>query len=252
MTDKHGLAIVENEGSCGYCGGRKNLSKDHIPPKSLFSTPRPNDLITVPSCKRCNEGSSKDDTYFRDVLVLSQDLAANQMVQPLIKTVLRSFKRMESTKYFWSIYSKFAQHDARTRHGIYVGSQPTLEVDLGRVLRVVKRIVRGLHYHENQVRLSPDYEVNVFTTEHFDYDLNDEQRELFLKEFLIPTLPLPYKTVGNGVFKYKMGHSTNKDCCVWVFLFFDKVPFLSVTLPKSVLREKTTRNVNSYPPGFYE
>ncbi|MBA4419341.1 MAG: hypothetical protein C0392_15775 [Syntrophus sp. (in: bacteria)] len=133
-----------------------------------------------------------------------------------------------------------------------MGSQPTLEVELGRVLKVVKRIVRGLHYHENQTRLSPDYEVNVFTTEYFDYDLNDEQREFFLKEFVIPTLPLPYKTIGNGVFKYKMGRSTNKDCCVWVFLFFDRVPFLSVTLPKSVLRQKKTPNINTYPPGFYE
>jgi hypothetical protein len=133
-----------------------------------------------------------------------------------------------------------------------VGSQPTLEVDTSRVLRVVKRIVRGLHYHENQAILSQDYDVNVFTTEYFDYDLNDEQRELFLKEFVIPTLSLPYKTVGNGIFKYKIGRSSNKDCCVWVFLFFDKVPFLSVTLPKSVLRQETTRNLNSYPPGFYE
>jgi hypothetical protein len=251
MTRKREEAMLEKGDCCVYCGGKENLSKDHIPPKSLFSTPRPNDLITVPSCKRCNEGSSKDDTYFRDVLALRQDLAAHPMVQPLIKTVLRSFERSESTKYFWSIYSKFAHYDARTRQGIYVGSQPTLEVDLDRVVKVVKRIVRGLHYHENQARLNPDYDVDVFTSEYFDYDLNDDQRQLFLKELIIPTLQLPYKAVGNDVFKYKMGRSNNKDCFVWVFLFFDRVPFLSVTLPKSVLKEKKTRN-GSYPPGFYE
>lgn len=251
MISNREKTMAEKRTCCVYCGRNENMSRDHIPPKSLFLQPRPNDLITVPSCKICNEQSSKDDTYFRDVLVLRQDMATHPMVQPLIKTVLRSFKRSESTKYFWSIYSKFAQHDACTRYGIYVGSQPTLEVDLSRVLQVVKRIVRGLHYHENQTPLNPDYEVEVFTVEYFVYDLNDEQRQLFLKELIIPMLPLPYKAVGNGVFKYKMGRSNNKEFSVWVFLFFDRVPFVSVSLPKSLLKEKKIRNL-IYPPGFYE
>jgi hypothetical protein len=49
---------------CAYCGRRKSLTKDHIPPKSLFAV-WPHDLITVPSCQACNGGAAKDDEYFR-------------------------------------------------------------------------------------------------------------------------------------------------------------------------------------------
>jgi len=50
---------------CIYCGSTTNLSKDHIPPKCLFPSPAPNNLITVPSCVRCNKSYSKDEEYFR-------------------------------------------------------------------------------------------------------------------------------------------------------------------------------------------
>jgi hypothetical protein len=243
--------MTEEKEACVYCGATDRLSRDHIPPKNLFPKPRPDDLITVPSCKRCNQGNSKDDTYFRDMLVLRHDLSENPLVQALIGSVLRSFNRTEGEKYFRSLYSKLGQHDARTKQGIYVGPQPTVEVDLNRILKVIKRIVRGLHYHENNSCLSPDYEVYVFTGEYFEHDLTWDQREVFLKAFVVPVLAAPQKVIGGGVFKYKVGRSNKRECCVWAFLFFDKVPFIAVTLPKDRIHEKEGRN-SKYPPGFYE
>jgi hypothetical protein len=242
---------MRRETYCVYCGGNENLSKDHIPPKNLFSKPRPNDLITVPSCKKCNQEHSKDDNYFRDMLVMRHDLSEHPLIQNLIKPVLRSFKRKESERYFWSIYSRFGEHHARTRHGIYVGKQPTLQVDLGRVLKVVQRIVKGLHYHENGRRLSSDYVVDTFTSEYVNYTLTHTQRELFLKTVILPTLQIPPKSIGNGVFKYKQNHSNDPDCSLWLFLFFDKVFFASLTLPKGRI-SRPEKIKSSYPPGFYE
>jgi hypothetical protein len=56
-------------GQCVHCGRTDYISDDHLPPQSLFPAPRPNNLITVPSCDGCNGGSSKDDEYFRLWLV---------------------------------------------------------------------------------------------------------------------------------------------------------------------------------------
>ena len=59
---------IESErrvGECVYCGERRTLSRDHVPPANLFSTPRPSNLVTVPCCDACNNAASKDDEYFR-------------------------------------------------------------------------------------------------------------------------------------------------------------------------------------------
>ncbi len=53
-------------GTCTFCGLKGYVTDDHVPPRCLFSRPRPNNLVTVPACKDCNtRKSSKDDEYFR-------------------------------------------------------------------------------------------------------------------------------------------------------------------------------------------
>jgi len=59
----------QRHGECVYCGHTKPLTDDHIPPQSLFRKPRPADLIAVPSCRQCNISASKDDEYFKTVIV---------------------------------------------------------------------------------------------------------------------------------------------------------------------------------------
>jgi len=64
----------KNFGRCAYCSETADLTRDHIPPKSLFRKPLPDDLITVPCCLTCNNGRSKDDEYFRLALSLRYDV----------------------------------------------------------------------------------------------------------------------------------------------------------------------------------
>ena len=55
---------------CAYCGSPSPTTRDHIPPKGVFPSPRPDDLITVPSCAACNQGASGTDEFFRTFLSL--------------------------------------------------------------------------------------------------------------------------------------------------------------------------------------
>jgi hypothetical protein len=54
--------------TCTLCGIRPATTSEHIPPESFFEPPYPANLITVPACAECNNGSERDDEYVRTFL----------------------------------------------------------------------------------------------------------------------------------------------------------------------------------------
>ena len=80
-----------NIGICVYCGKKTILTKDHIPPKNLFGQPRPNNLISVPSCLDCNSSFSKDDEYFRFSISIREDIF--EEAQDIYPKVMRSLQK---------------------------------------------------------------------------------------------------------------------------------------------------------------
>ncbi len=46
----------------------RKLTRDHLPPKNLFLSPRPSNLISLPCCTSCNNQAHQDDEYFRLVV----------------------------------------------------------------------------------------------------------------------------------------------------------------------------------------
>lgn len=141
---KHKKQIIP----CIYCGSTEKPTDDHIPPKSLFAKPRPNNLMTVPSCESCNKGFQLDDDYF---YMLMQTGAETSEHPELLKTkekFVRSIHRKESKGFRQSILEKTFIQEVSTEGGIYLGNAPVLDVDWSRVERVVGRIVKGLFYKE--------------------------------------------------------------------------------------------------------
>jgi hypothetical protein len=55
---------------CVYCG-KGATTRDHVIPRCLLEKPYPSDLPTVPSCRACNEGYSKDEEYFLAIMAQS-------------------------------------------------------------------------------------------------------------------------------------------------------------------------------------
>ena len=53
--------------TCFHCG-RDPETVDHVPPKVFLDKPYPEDLITVPSCGRCNSVSSDDEQYVASLI----------------------------------------------------------------------------------------------------------------------------------------------------------------------------------------
>ncbi len=80
------------QGVCAYCGNQGNVTRDHVPPKTLFSKPPPIDMPTVPSCEQCNASFKKDDEYTQTVLALDFRAAAHRDVLGSMSTMARALQ----------------------------------------------------------------------------------------------------------------------------------------------------------------
>jgi hypothetical protein len=97
--------------------------------------------LTIPSCKECNNGWSDDEVHFRNVLALAGE--PNEARHELWDTtILRSFKKKDGIRRMRDILEIMqpGKNDGNDRHKVYPGQDD-------RVLRVVKKIIRGLCHH---------------------------------------------------------------------------------------------------------
>lgn len=131
---------------CVYCGRVGRITDYHIPPKSLFRPPNPPDLITVPSCLKCNNRAAKDEEYFRTMVALWMDVYDHPDIRyRVLSKVHCSLARTEQIG--------FARSIAKNLRSVVLptwSSQPiatgTYHVDLSRLDRVVIRITKGQFY----------------------------------------------------------------------------------------------------------
>jgi len=135
------------------------MTVDHIPPKALFPEPRPSNMLTVPCCKNCNESFSKDDEYFRTILVSHASVSTDPNVQAVNKKLLRSMSRSEAATMASAICKSLHVVDVISRGGIYLGRSPAMKVNAGRINRVTDRIARGLFYITHNYPVPIEYEV---------------------------------------------------------------------------------------------
>lgn len=128
------LKIEDSIKVCLYCK-ETATTKDHVPPKSLLEKPFPNNLLTIPACKRCNQSFSLDEEYFLNVLCeisSNTDLLAKKSPNGNVyKARLRSPKlnnRIES--------SLCIRDDGRVM----------FQTEFIRIKRVIEKIALGLYF----------------------------------------------------------------------------------------------------------
>lgn len=122
--------------NCLYCKGDA-CTKDHVPSKNLLEKPYPSNLLTIPSCEKCNKSFSLDEEYFLNVLVeisVSQTLLskkeqggnvykARERSEGLKRRIMDSFIQAEDGKIYFKPESE-------------------------RIKRVIEKIAFGLYYHK--------------------------------------------------------------------------------------------------------
>jgi 5-methylcytosine-specific restriction endonuclease McrA len=220
-------------GECVYCGRFGRLTDDHVPPQALCSKPRPSDLVLVPSCQRCNGGASKDDEYFKTMMVFKDRAGSHPEAVAIRASVFRGLAMPKKTRFTQRILGSMRPVALRTPAGLHVGRTRGFNVDLARLDRVVARITRGLYWpHHNHVRLPDDHEVAVWSED----GLRDiaHADALQLRSTLVdPILHNPARSIGREVLRYWYASGDREHVTGWLFEFYGDVRFVAFTVPSA-------------------
>jgi hypothetical protein len=226
-------------GQCVYCYRLGRITRDHIPPKNLFARPRPNNLITVPCCLKCNDAAGKDDEYFRLMLSMREDVAQHPEVIRILPEIIRSLHKPEKDRLMRRVLQSIESTPFYTWSGLYAGNFPAYDVSLERLSMTVARITKGLFYHETGQMLPEIYAV-MAATEPFANARDPDDLERRAEK----VLSVKPKVIGEGVFSYRVHFIDGRpNDSQWYFEFFGVVPFLSLTIAEAALG---TRHNNSF------
>lgn len=197
--------MEEMNNLCAICGVRPATTKDHVPPKNLFPKPRPQDLVTVPACICCNNGSSVEDEDFRTYLSLQigkqTDLMGKLWLQSRKSLERRTQMRMaflESIKSLGSTYQPKA------------AGRIAFEIPERVYVTVFERVVRGLYYHHFDEILGKEVAVSVAPLTGID-DISFQSIENW-----------PTYSIGGNAFVYKVSRASDSPkSTAWVLQLYE-------------------------------
>jgi hypothetical protein len=224
-------------GECVYCGKEGYVTDEHTPQKNLFPSPRPSNLITVPSCEECNNKASMDNEYLLVALSMRSDISEHPEVLKNKVKIRRLFQKPDKQRFRASFLNRLAVVDSYTPAGIYLGKKPAFQANMKRVNNVVKRIVRGLFYKEKGRRLPDGYQVCCYI-----FDILNEHPYLLgvfmMKDIINSTLQGKSVTIGNDVFRYWCKFNVDEEnISTWVLFFYGRVNFLAFVIPNKVIAQ---------------
>lgn len=221
---------------CVYCGDNPATTWDDIPPKCFYTKPRGR-LLLIPSCVECNEGSSKNDEYFRNSVVFRADVAEHPIAWELNQTALRGLARPEKQGMRAALLRALKVQPVYTPAGLYLGRAPTFEVSGEPLYRVGVRLTKALFWYHScpespskRTRLPDDYEVSAWM-----WDNLDEESKGVLDPARRSLLQRPANYLGRGeVFRYHFQHFPDEDpnVSVWLMGFYGQVGILAMTTPR--------------------
>ena len=196
--------------NCYLCEEEK-CSVEHVPAKCFFPEESENrkDLITVPSCKKHNEDTSKDDEYVRNIICMS--IGNNSIAyQQFIKKVLKSFEHSPALQ----------NQTLQTTKQVFVKEQQNLqqtfafEIDRDRFDKVMKKIGYALYYHE----FGKVWQRGLIIATDFLLNSDMQQDELgelisnIRSELVIPV----FDGKNPKVFQYKFRETETEDVILWM------------------------------------
>lgn len=207
---------------CALCGVRPATTVEHIPAKSLFAQPRPNDLITVPACAPCNNGSQTDDDYFRKTLALIAEPEPSIALERIRPAVTRGFGRVQERglRAHFEGRTGFAPLDNRIVH------QPVIKPNARRLNDVVAKHAVGVFYEVMREPLSSSYGTVVLPVRSFHKIPSEDRRHW--QKIARAALAGCRRRVGDGNvfrFAFNVAHD-NRYGFAAVLMYFDNFAYV--------------------------
>ena len=182
--------------------------------EEYFSKAQTN-LFTVPSCRKCNQGDSKDDEYFGYIIT------AGSVKHPIAKELfftkkIKKIKRRPAIGH--EILKDFLIADL-FQGNIYIGQTTALRVKSVRFNKVIRRMTRGFYYHHTGKILPFDFDIRVTK---INPKLSEAQMKLFKY--------IKLHTIGEDIFQYRyIINEENALHSVWFYMFYKELLVLSTT-----------------------
>src|SRR5687767_8123009 len=136
---------------CAYCGRPVlKAEKEHAISRCLY--PRggspTTQRLTVPACRECNASWADDEVHFRNVLSIAG--VPNRPRSELWETsIRRSFEERDGQRRLYELVSMMKPVEGTQEYKVFPAEDP-------RVLRVVRKIIRGLSYHHEGMVVPDD------------------------------------------------------------------------------------------------
>lgn len=202
--------MVRSKGSprqeCVICGKREATTRDHVPPRGIFCRPRPGNLVCVPACQQCNNGSSDRDERFRVYLglhVSSDDVGARFYREEALRTLRHNDRLREE------ILSGTEPTYLSTENGVIHGGGFRIRWDSDAHDAIVERTIRGLYYHHFSKILGDQGRVSVQWLRTLTQDMIEMSAEWAVN------------TLGTGECIYRFGRNRESPLhSVWIFQFY--------------------------------
>jgi hypothetical protein len=170
-------------GECVYCGTVGDVTRDHVPPKCLFSPDARTNLITVAACPSCHGQFKRDDEYFRIALSIRSDLPSNVSGTFLRQQTKRTLNHPQAADLRAMLRRSSVMMPIRSPDGSYLGHAPALKLEAARIVSTCERIVKGLYSHYLGCSLPKTHlvSVNLLDMQHNSSAIRDPQvQELFV------------------------------------------------------------------------
>jgi hypothetical protein len=208
-----GDASVPGAKICSYCGARPATDKEHVFPRNLYPDSKATSRVqrlTIPACSECNGSWSDDEVHFRNTLALPGDPNASRK-ELLDGPIRRSlFGQPDGVRRIRDLGERLraVEVDGKQGYKIYPGED-------ARVVRVMKKIVRGLSHHHQIESAVPESRVWA-----------DVQRYPIQEDFLSEMI---YRQREADIAQYRYAVVGEYDIqSAWLVTFFEKLTFLGI------------------------
>ena len=207
---------------CIYCDSAVADTRDHVPPKLLLPKPWTSDLITVPACRPCNAGFQPLDEYFRATLGSRLGVDESDTGVDVVERLLRALDRPGGRAISDELQDSVTMKAVFSEDGMHLGEHPALEIDSARIDAVLKRIVRGLYWHETRQVMPGRVELRA------DY-VPGANKEL--AELLAPIIArAPSVSIGSA-FRYQWRETSElRFFTAWLLTFYGTAQFAVFTV----------------------
>lgn len=198
---------------CAYCGKPvAKREKEHVFPRCLYPPSKGRSKVqrlTIPACRDCNKGWADDEAHFRNMLVLAGE--PNAVRRELWETTtLRSFEEIDGPRRVSDLIARMKSVKMTDGEGymIFPGEDE-------RVMRVVRKIIRGLCHYHNVMSPVSDQRVwadvlKYVVPQEFLEQMNYHHREQDIVEYR-------YQVLNEGGIN-----------SVWLIAFFERVTFIGL------------------------